>query len=418
MLQKIQTSNFGINVAGHASGEFGIGEGMRGTLRGLQAVGIPFTIRDIKVDWHRNLDSTYTNFSDEQPYAINLVHTPPIGGVMESLGSEYFQGRYNIGYWAWELPLFPPGWLYAFYSFDEIWTPSNYSAEAISAVSPIPVVKVPHSIYLPETSLSREALGLPKDKFIFLFLFDYHSRLSRKNPLGTIEAFKRAFGKSNNDVLLLIKSSNGKFHPELQEQLLSHTDGWSSIKFIEGHLQKEELHALIDNCNCYVSLHRAEGFGLTMAEAMFYGKPVIATAHSANMEFMNVGNSFLVKYDMVTIIEDDGPYFKGNVWAEPDLDHAASLMQYVFENYQEAEQVGARAASEIRSLLSPQTVGSKIKIRLEDIMSRINHPTRSTRLRKIQTETGLYQSQVQVWRQTALQIQTELERCQRLPSIK
>lgn len=369
MLQNTLTSSLGINFVGHVSGEYGLGEGARGTLRGLESVGIPFTINDIKVDWHRNLDDSYTNVSQNIQYPINLIHINPGDGMIEGLGSEYFKGRYNIGYWAWELPILPRVWDYAFDLFDEIWTYSNYTAETIARQSPIPVLKLPPSIALPSTSVDRKALGLPQGKFVFLFMFDFHSTLARKNTLGTIEAFKQAFPQSNNeDVLLVIKSSNGHFHPQQREQLKEQAEDWPSIRLIDGHLKKEELYGLVKSCDCYVSLHRAEGFGLTMAEAMYYGKPVIATAYSSNMEFMNVGNSFPVKYDLVTLAENYGPYSQGNVWAEPDIDHAASLMQYVFQNYQEAQQVGAKAAQDIKSLLSPQAVGNKIRNRLEQIM--------------------------------------------------
>ena len=276
------------------------------------------------------------------------------------------------------------------------------------------------SISLPIPSLGRESLGLPKDKFIFLFMFDFHSTLARKNPFATIEAFKQAFGQDNQDVLLVIKFSNAQYHPHRREQLMAQADGWSSIRFIEGHLLKEELHALLNNCNCYVSLHRAEGFGLTMSEAMFYGKPVISTGYSSNIEFMNVGNSYLVKYQLVTITEEEGPYFRGSIWAEPDVDHAASLMQYVFENYDQAQNVGRRASEDIKCFLSPQAIGTKIRSRLEYIMKRIgnsNSSIRTNQIRKAQAEVEWWESQAQTWKKTAEQMQRDLKRCraQQLP---
>ena len=406
-------SNLGINFVGHLSGEYGLGEGARATLRAIEAVNIPFVLRDIKVDWHRNLDASYTKFSEEQPYPINLVHMVPEAGLLNLIRPEYFKERYNIGFWAWELPILPSAWLYGFSFFDEIWTYSNYCAESISVVSPIPVIKVMSSIELPKPSLGREALGLPQDKFMFLFMFDFHSTLARKNPFATVEAFKRAFSRYNEDVLLVLKFSNASYFPEKREQLKALAEGWP-IHFIDGHLQKEELHALVANSDCYVSLHRAEGFGLTMAEAMYYGKPVIATGYSSNMEFMNIGNSFLVKYNIVTLTEDYGPYSRGNFWADPDIDHAASLMEYVFYNREEALQVGARASQEIKSLLSPQAIGSKIKSRIEYIANKLDYSPRATKIRQLQREVGWSQSQAQAWKQTALQVQTELKQFQNL----
>lgn len=415
MLNGKQNSTFGVNLAGHITGDFGLAEGARGNLRAIESGRIPLAVKDLKIDWQLNSDSTYTNFSEDNPYPINLVHTNPnwvksiLEGYFPAIDFKYFQGKYNIGFWAWELPVFPAEWYFAFDLFDEIWTPSNFCAEAISAVSHIPVLKMPHSIYFPQPLLGRQALGLPKDKFIFVFMFDFASSFERKNPFSTIEAFKLAFEKSNESVLLVLKFSNADIFPDLRNQLSVITEGWKSIRFIEGHLPKDQVNALIYNCNCYVSLHRAEGFGLTIAEAMFYGKPVIASAYSANMEFMNFSNSFPVKYELVTTTEDYGAYPKGSVWAEPDIDHASYLMKYVFENYQEAQQIGARATKDIRSLLSPQSVGIKIKNRLELIMKKVSHSSLSNQYYELQAETEWFKCQAQAWKQTALEVQRELK---------
>ena len=335
------------------------------------------------------------------------------------LGTDFFKGRYNIGYWAWELLQFPTGWEFAFDYFDEIWTLSNYCAESITKVTPIPVIKFPPSIDIPKPTLDRNALGLPKDKFIFLFMFDFHSTITRKNPVNLIKAFQQAFGQSNQDVLLVIKCSNGEHKPDHRAQVKAAAADWQSIHFIEGHLRQEEVQALLNSCNCYVSLHRAEGFGLTMAEAMSYGKPVIATGYSSNMEFMNVGNSFPVKYKLVPNDQVEGPYSQGAVWADPDIDHAASLMQYVFQNYDEAKLVGARAARDMRTLLSPLAIGTKIRSRVEYIMRLRGEGNNSTRIdknmdelkteRELEAQRNWWVSQASAWKQTAKQMQVELK---------
>lgn len=177
-------------------------------------------------------------------------------------------------------------------------------------------------------------------------------------------------------------------------------------------MTKKEVNALIDNCDCYVSLHRAEGFGLTMAEAMFYGKPVIATAYSANLDFMNVCNSFLVKYHLVTNIKAIGPYPAGSVWANPDIDHAASLMHYVFNNYTEAKQIGARAADEIRYLLSPKAIGKQMRKRLNYINSKINDSKDLKTIYDLCVERDNFEGRVQIYKQKAKQVHKELEKFQ------
>ncbi|MEG3843314.1 glycosyltransferase [Microcoleus sp. herbarium14] len=360
--------NLGINIAGYINGEFGIGEGVRANIRAASAANIPFTINNFTRSPHRKKDTTYKNFSHDNPHPVNLiqVNADEVATFIKHTGSSYFENKYNIGFWAWELPEFPPEWQPAFNHFHEIWTYSNHCAEAISAVSPIPVIKIMPSIALPASSLNREALDLPKYKFIFLFVFDFSSRIERKNPLAGIQAFKQAFGEDDR-VLLIVKSSNSNNFPEAQASLNSAIENNSNIKHQDGYLSKDEINGLLYNCDCYVSLHRCEGFGLTMAEAMFYGKPVIATGYSSNTEFMNVGNSFLVKYNLIPIEQDCGPYKKGNVWAAADVEHAANLMRYVFNNYREAQQIGAIAAEEIKTLLNPQFTGDKIRKRLEYI---------------------------------------------------
>jgi glycosyltransferase involved in cell wall biosynthesis len=360
----------GVNISGYVSSEFGLGEGVRATIRALEATDIPFVLNNCTFNTsHRKLDSTYTNFSADNPYPVNIVHVngDMINNFISSVGIEYFKNKYNIGFWAWELPNFPKEWLPAFNLFNEIWTYSSYCVEAIAPVSPIPVIKIMPCISLPQPSISKEALGLPFNKFIFLFIFDFYSVFERKNPAAVIEAFNRAFGKENEKVLLVLKFSNAKKFPDKLKQMKVLVEGFKNIKLIDGYLLKDELNALIDHSDCYVSLHRSEGFGLTIAEAMFYGKPVIATAYSSNTEFMNVSNSFPVKYSLSTLTEDYAHYKKGNVWAEPDIDHAAYLMQYVFKNYQEAKQVGKKASEQIKLLLDPDLIGQKIKNRLECI---------------------------------------------------
>ena len=413
MLKSSSNLTLGINVFGYISSKTGLGEAVRSNLSAIQSAKIPYTLQNFHPNLEQVLDNTYTDFSSHNSYPINLVQINP-GEILQAykqIGSEYFKGKYNIGLWFWELPKFPDHWKFAFDFFDEIWAASQYVAEAIAAVSPVPIVKIPLSIGLTKPSLNRDSLNLPKDKYIFLFMFDFGSNFERKNPLAVINAFKQAFGQSTQDVLLIIKCRS---HPHLLDQLQYLKDqiiDWSSILLLEGNLMKTEVDALIYNCDCYVSLHRSEGFGLTMAEAMFYGKPVIATPYSANIDFMNVSNSFPVKYQLITTNQNYGSYPTGSIWADPDIDHAASLMQYVFYNYQEARQIGLRASEDTKSLLSPQINGIRIRNRLEYIMKWMGKTpsTPVSRFHKLQTEKDVFYSQSQVWKQTAQEMRRELK---------
>lgn len=370
----VQGANLGVNISGFVTSELGIGEGVRSTIRAIESVNIPFAINNFNINPHRKLDNTYNKFTTDNPHSINIiqVNAPEVNIFLSYFGSEYCKNRYNIGFWAWELPEFPQELNPVFNLFNEIWTYSSFCADAIAPASPVPVLKMMPSISLKTPTITKEELGLPNNKFIFLFIFDLFSVMERKNPIAIIEAFNQAFELPNEDVLLILKFSNTEHFPEEHKTLKQLTEECPSIQIIDRYLLKEEVNALIYNCDCYISLHRSEGFGLTMAEAMFYGKPVIATAYSANTEFMNIGNSYLVKYELVNLTQDFPPYLKGNVWAEPDIEHAAYQMRYVFENYNESLQIGLKGASYIKSHFSTQAVGSRIKKRLDYISKAVD----------------------------------------------
>jgi glycosyltransferase involved in cell wall biosynthesis len=365
-----QKNTPGLNVAGYFQSASGLGEGVRSTVKSLQSRNVPFVLNNcnFNLEFHKS-ETGVSDFSIDNPYPVNVVQINADSMIkfVNSFGKEYLKNRYNIGFWLWEMLRFPREWFYAFSLFDEIWTPSNFCVEAIAAVSPIPVVKIPLAIDLPTPALTRADVGLPHDKFVFLFIFDFCSSSDRKNPAALIAAFLKAFGRDNKDVLLFIKSANADLLPAKAAEMRARAENAGNIKFIDQSVSRDEINGLIFHSDCYVSLHRAEGFGLTPAEAMFYGKPVIATNYSANTDFMNVNNSFPVKYRLKAVEEDFGFFKKGDLWADADVEHAAEMMRFVFENRVQAKRIGTRAAADIRESLSPSNVGLKIENRLEII---------------------------------------------------
>ena len=357
---------FGVNMAAHLNSEKGVGEGARATLRSIRAAQVPYRLIDFRDQGSSNLEKVDSEPSQENPYDFNLVHmnadTVP---YFAKHTHPAFWDRSNIGYWAWELPTFPPVWRESFCYFDEIWVPSTFCLDAVSRVSPIPVVRIPHSIQeniAYDPNCTRSQFGIGPDTFVFLFFFDFHSFMERKNPLGLIEAFRRAF-TPEQDALLLIKCSRSEFDPSSRVRLQEACQG-ANIRLYDGVISRPAVHSLMSICNAYVSLHRSEGFGLTLTEAMNMGKPVIATAYSGNMDFMTSSNSFPIKYRLVEIEKNHGPYMKGCEWAEPDLDHAAEIMRYVYAHRDQAAEVGKRAQRDVCRQLHPQTVGRMIRERL------------------------------------------------------
>ena len=284
-------------------------------------------------------------------------------GFVQARGPEFFRGKYNIGYWLWELPELPEAFHGSFSYLDEVWVSSEYGREAIARVSPIPVVKVPPALPaegLRTKGVGREYFGLQDRHRVFLFMFDAHSIVERKNPGAVIEAFKRAF-PNDPDARLVLKL----VHADLALVARLRAEAADPrVLVIDRVFDREEVNSLLALSDCYVSLHRSEGFGLTMAEAMALGKPVIATGHSANLDFMNVGNSLLVRYEMVRLEKDYPPYPRGSAWADPDVDHAAELMRTVYEDPDRARKLGDRARADVMAYLSPEAVGTRISERL------------------------------------------------------
>lgn len=359
----------GINLVGYYGAETGVGEGARSNLRIIQATGLPFSVSNRIDPRSSNIEALPETVGETNPYCANLITINADGLVpFAQKYSSYLRGRFNIGYWAWELSDFPREWATSFGYLDEVWTPSRFTRDSVASSSPIPVRVVPHAID-PNTNcdghVDRSKFGLQPGTFVFLFYFDFESYLDRKNPFGLIGAFKRAFG-SRDDVLLLIKSVHGTAHPEALTLLQKAAVG-SNVRFFDTILSRSDKHELMMAADCYVSLHRSEGFGLTMAEAMMCGKPVIATAYSGNVDFMSDDDSFLIPYRKVAIRRSSGPYKVGYHWADPDLDCAADAMRLVESNRELAARVGSLAQKKISKLLHPSTIATSVRSRLEEL---------------------------------------------------
>lgn len=361
----------GVNISGVLQGEFGMGKSGLSLIKSIEEAGIPYTVNYVD-ELHKNIDhENKLTVSPDNKYPVNIMHVNADCShrFFARVGSSYFENRYNIGCWVWESDRIPEEWYDSFRYYDEIWVPTKFCQDAVSSVSTVPVVRVPISINIDEKPLIniRSKYGISAKDFMFLFVFDFYGSSVRKNPVGLIDAFHMAF-EDNENVVLVLKYINHENFPAQYNEIRSKLSDKNNIKVVERHIKKEDLYSLYKNCDCYVSLHRAEGFGITMAEAMFLNRPVIATGYSGNMDFMNLNNSFLVKYDMVEIGEKEyPPYRKGYFWADPDLDHAAELMRYVYENPEESEERGRKASEDIKKNFSPTAIGEIIKKRLDMI---------------------------------------------------
>lgn len=360
----------GINVVGYLHAESGVGEGARSTVRAALAAGIPVSTIDFRTGCpSRMAERLPDGVPTGELHSVTLVHVnmDEVPAVFLELGRDFFERHYTIAFWNWELPELPARWAPHALVFHEIWTPSSFVQGAVSRIAHVPIQVLPFCVEVPTTlPATRRDLGLPGRGFVFLTMFDALSIAERKNPLAAWEAFRRAVAAAGVEACLVVKVVNtGSGHPVL-ERLREEARRSPALILLEQSLDRPGVTALMAACDCFVSLHRSEGFGLPLLEAMAHGKPVIATGWSGNLEFMTEGNSLLVQYLLQSLRENWGPYERGQTWAEPDLDHAASCMQRLMRDPDFARRIGARAREETRSAFSPAAVGVRIRARLRE----------------------------------------------------
>jgi glycosyltransferase involved in cell wall biosynthesis len=364
----VRSAPVGVNISGYLDTESGMGEAARASIRSFEAVGVPVALNNVPSRL-RARDASYTAaFIDENPHPFNLVHlnADNMGWFSDGRGRRYFQDRYTIGYWFWELAAFREEWVPFFAYVDEVWTASTFVRDAFAAWSPVPVHRMPLPVWVPPLpALGRPHFGLPAEGTVFLYMFDVSSQTERKNPQGAIDAFRRA-RFAPGAATLVLKFTNAEYDRAAVRRFHEAAEGLD-VRFLDGYMDRAEVLALVAAADCYFSPHRSEGFGLTMLEAMSLGKPVIGTAYSGNMDFMTDENSFLLPYRLVTLAHDYGPYMRGAVWADPDLDEAARLLRLVVERPDEGRARGRVAARQITAGRHPAATGAIARQRLDAI---------------------------------------------------
>lgn len=361
------TGPYGLNVIGYLRAESGVAEAARATLRACRAAGVPAAA----IEYAREAPSRMA-----EPLPGGFARTPKFGVTLLHLNADQsayaiadhadaLTGKYRIASWSWELPEFPALWSDAERQLDEVWAPSTFCAEAFRRRLTVPVTHMPHAIDVPvPAGLGREALGLRRDAFVFLFVFDAFSVPARKNPMAVVDAYARVRAAVDRPTQLVLKVVNAASDAALARDLQQAAAADPSLLLIDRYVARPELNALLQTADAYVSLHRSEGFGITIAEAMALGKPVVATGWSGNMDFMTRENSCPIDYTLVTLERDYGPYARGQRWADPDVAQAAAQMTRLITEDGMAAALGARAAHDIRAQLSPFAVGRRIEARL------------------------------------------------------
>jgi glycosyltransferase involved in cell wall biosynthesis len=248
---------------------------------------------------------------------------------------------------------------------DEVWVGSEHVRRAIAAVTDKRVERLPVPVVAPQPSWRDRASFAIGPGYAFVFTFDFLSVIERKNPQAVIAAYRTAFGPDDGATLVL-KSVNGHQRVDELEALRAAAAGRPDIVVLDEYLTRADQAALLAACDCYVSLHRAEGFGLGMAEAMALGKPVIATGYSGNVDFMNAANSILVGYDRVAVPPGLAIYPAGSEWADPDVEEAAAAMARLAHDPALGARLGARAKDDLGTHWDAATCGRRMHARLHD----------------------------------------------------
>lgn len=362
----------GANLIGYAKGVLGMGEHVRMTAEALKAVKAPYGIVDFDVgviNKQSDLDSDY-RLIDSNRHLANIFHVNAdqmLSSYM-MLGRKFFAESYNIGYWAWELAKCPPNWVPVTKMVDEIWAPSKFIQDSFSAVTDVPVVHMPLCVELPQFARQeRSYFSLPEGHCLFLYVFDFHSYLERKNPYAAIKAFRQAFPLGTEPACLVIKVMNGKADSASWMEMIELIGGDERIHVLNAVMSRADVLALIDCCNCFVSLHRAEGFGRGPAEAMYLGKPVIATDYSGTTDFMRPSNSYLVEYNLVPVQPGEYVFPDGQVWAEANVSQAAQHMRSISGDFGQAQKVGMLGQTTIRREFSALETGKRMRMRLREL---------------------------------------------------
>ena len=360
----------GVNLIGNICAESGLGQSCRLVASALDKTGFPLSIYKYEqLGAEGQGDHSWENrLSKELPYDVNLIHINPheLGLAFIQQDASVWNYRYNIGYWLWELEEFPDEWTPCFQCLDEIWTPSEFICNAIRKKTTLPVRCMPYHVDVSiGTIYEREHFGIPEDKFLYLMMYDQSSCMERKNPIGVLNAFKKAFDKQNQSVGLVIKINNPT--PESRKQIRSVLDGYTNVYLIEETLSRDEVNSLTKCVDVVVSLHRAEGFGLVLAEAMLLGTPTVATNWSSNTEFMNENVACMVDYELITIEKDMPPFKAGNRWADANLDQAVGYMRKLYEDKEYYEMIRNNAKEYAEEKLGMEQAAGRMRERLKEI---------------------------------------------------
>lgn len=373
-----------VHYVGYLRAHLGVAEAARNSIAALREADVAVETHDISALTGNPLGAYDTAGAHRPvrnpPIAILGFNADVMPDVLPRLPARVAD-TWRIGCWYWETPDFPDAWCDRFDQVDEVWAATEYVARAIRAKATVPVAVMPPMVAPPAVAADRPWLRglipeIEEGEFLFLFQFDVASIPFRKNPEGTIAAFTRAFAP-DEPVRLVIKLLNAQRDPALMDRLHGLAQG-HRVSFFDAALDSLDRFRLLASIDCFVSLHRAEGFGLSLAESMAYGVPVVTTGWSGNADFTDAGNAAIVGWDLRPTGEAHGPYPAGAVWAEPRLDDAARQMRRIVDDPAWRAEIGAAGRQTVEARFSAAAVGAAMRGRILRLMasSRVRRPLR------------------------------------------
>jgi len=368
----------GVLLIGYAEANLGLGQAFRYTVRAIELSGLPFGIYPIGkgVETRRIGSFKPDRYDQSHVYDLNIIQIAPtqVPTLFEIIDSRVTRRSYNVLSTFWELPKAPEIWRPMLAGIQEIWSPNDFVANAFRDIFSGPIFVMPHAVDVGEGPYpTRDTLAMERDKFYFIFTFDYFSSPHRKNPLGVIAAFQAAFPDGDENVGLIIKSiGEPDQYPEVRNKIRNAAAEDRRILNIDQALSRNEVLGLIHESNAYVSLHRAEGLGLGMAEAMSFGRIVIGTNFSGNTDFLTEQTGFPIPFTLRPVAPHEYPWSEGQNWAEPDLKAAAAAMKLVFQAPEAVRDRAATGQRLIRQNFAPIVVGQVFKDRFQQLM-RLRH---------------------------------------------
>jgi glycosyltransferase involved in cell wall biosynthesis len=338
-----------VDVVGYLNLALGVGEAGRRTLRALSRTGL--VVGGLETSLNSQSSTIDTDCSgllietSKAPIQVFVINADQITAVLDHLQDRLRQDAYRVIVPFWELAHLPDEWLDAYDRVDEVWAATRFIQNGLLEKIAKPVIHMPLMLdFDPPPPIDRLRFNLPRDKFLFFFAFDYLSFIERKNPQAVVEAFRRAFRHSGQTApaALVLKTLNAEKAPAKAQPLRAMLEGDPDVLLIEQTLSRVETLGLIGASNAVVSLHRSEGLGLLVAEAMVLGKPVISTNYSATTELVTRQTGYPVDYRLIPVPEGAYPFCTAQVWADVDVDHAAWQMRQVFDG---GKAVSARVAA-------------------------------------------------------------------------